>query len=211
MGHLEEGNADAIWFCSNDKPNIFLIGDSIRLGYEPMLRDTFGEEANIYGPEKTNCRSSQFVATSLVWWSNMFDFPKKVDVVHFNCGHWDAAHWFDYHEPITSLDEYEKNIRMIICFIKKVFPNAKIVFATTTPMNPEASVGAGSNPRSTEEIARYNAAAVKVAKEEGIYVNDLNSFCKDWGGECYADYCHYTNESYKLIAEEIKRYIKEIL
>ena len=211
MSHLEEGNANAIWFCSDDKPNIFLIGDSIRLGYEPMLREAFGDEVNIFSPTDTNCRSSQYVATSLGLWANQFDFPKKVDVIQFNCGHWDAAHWLFYPEPVTSLAEYEKNIRMIIYIIKKVYPEAKIVFATTTPMNPEDPVGVSMNPRSTEEISRYNAAAIKVAKEEGVYINDLNNFCKNWGAECYADYCHYTKEAYKLIAEEVKRFIKEII
>lgn len=211
MGHLEEGHANAVWFCSDDKPNIFLIGDSIRLGYEPALREAFGDEVNIFSPTNENCRTSQHIATSLGLWSNKFDFPKKVDIVQFNCGHWDAAHWFFYPESVTSLAEYEKNIRMIIYIIKKVYPGAKIVFATTTPMNPEDPVGVSMNPRSTEEISRYNAAAVKVATEEGVYVNDLNSFCKDWGAEYYSDYCHYTKDSYKLIAEEVKRYVKTIL
>ena len=210
MGYLEEGNADAIWLCSNKKTNILLLGDSIRLGFEPLFKELTENEFSVFSPDE-NCCMSQNIIISLKRWSNMFDFPEKVDVIHFNCGHWDAAHWLNSSEPVTSVGEYEKNIGIIIDILKRLFPNAKIIFATTTPMNPVDPIGHSENPRTNPDIDIYNTVGAKEAKEHGIYVNDLNSFCRGWGEEAYADYCHFTKESYKKIAEYTAKFIKDIL
>ena len=53
------------------------------------------------------------------------------------------------------------------------FPNAKIIFALTTPMDPDGSIGL--NPRTNCEIRVYNFIASKVMKRLGVYVNDLYS------------------------------------
>ena len=149
-----------------------------------------------------NCANSQNVLINLGWWRK---FASKPAVIQFNCGHWDAAHWDGDDEPITSVGEYARNVRLIIRRLRRYYPNAKLVYATTTPMNPSGVKG--GNRRTTEEIRRYNAAAVAVAKAEGIAVNDLFALVEKWPAGDYADYCHFSpaaNERLgKAVAERL--------
>ena len=200
MNYIENGNADVEFICSKDKPNIFLIGDSIRLGYCETVKNTISDIANVFYVGD-NCRNTQYVITNLCGWQHKFNCPQLVDIVHFNCGHWDIAHWSGSDASLTSEDEYSKNINTIIVMLRKLFVNAKIVFATTTPMNP----------RTNSEIERYNRIAVNVAESNGISVNDLNEFCRDWDSRYYADYCHFTKTAFECLGKEISLRLKNYL
>ena len=208
MNYVENGASEAVFKCSDTKKNIFLIGDSIRKGYCAYTKKALQERAEVFYFDD-NCRSSQYIIFSMKRWVGMFDDRSKVDVVQFNCGHWDIAHWNRYPVPLTSEAEYEKNLEMILFLIRELFPNAKIVMATTTPMN--LGDDGGVNPRSNTEIARYNKIVLQVAKKNGIPVNDLAAFTRDWGVEAFADYCHFTSEANKAlgieVAEQLKKYL----
>ena len=138
MNYVENGNASWQFMCDDKKPNIFLIGDSIRRGYCETVKAELRDIASVFYCDD-NCRSTQYIIFSLRQWANSFSDREKVDIVQFNCGHWDVAHWNGYEHPLTSENEYAKNIKMIIVTLKEFFPNAKIVFATTTSMNPNGS------------------------------------------------------------------------
>ena len=53
------------------------------------------------------------------------------------------------------------------------FPHAAIIFALTTPMNPDGNIGL--NPRTNREIEKYNAVAGEVMRKLGVTVNDGSS------------------------------------
>ena len=92
MNYIEDGNSNVEFKCSKTKKNIFLIGDSIRLGYCKTVKNELSDVAEVFYVNE-NCRNTQFVITNLRKWQKMFDDTTRVDVVQFNCGHWDAAHW----------------------------------------------------------------------------------------------------------------------
>jgi len=202
--------SNAVFRCSEGKPNIFLIGDSIRLGYCETVKNELSDKAEVFY-FSDNCKSTQYVIFNMRRWAEMFDDPDKVDLIHFNCGHWDVAHWNRYDLPLTGENEYAKNIEMIIALLKDFFPNAKLVFATTTPMNPDGGDTGGYDTRTSEAIAQYNKIAAGVVKEHGISVNDLNSFVKDWDSTHYKDICHFTDSAYVTIGKEVARKLHEIL
>ena len=208
MNFVENGNSSVAFVCSDTKKNIFLIGDSIRKGYCSYVKEALKEKAEVFYFDD-NCRSSQYIIFSMKRWVGMFDDRSKVDVVQFNCGQWDTAHWNGYEYSLTSESEYEKNIRMIIFFIKKFFPNATVVFATTSPMNPEEP--ACLNPRSNAEVNRYNEIALEVTKDCDIPVIDVHAFMKDWESSKFKDVCHLTDPSYKelgnFVAEQLEKFI----
>ena len=139
----------------------------------------------------------------------MFDFKSKVDLVQFNFGHWDAAHWSGYDEPLTDKNAYAKNIKMTVWLIKKHFPNAKIDFATTTPMNPQCDEA--TNPRTTEYINELNDIARELADECGYTVNDLFEISKSWQNDKFRDYCHFTDEASEVLGKAVAEYIKNII
>lgn len=205
---MENGNSSVVFKCNDSKKNIFLIGDSIRKGYCETVKNTLSDDAEVFYFDD-NTRSSQYIIFNLKKWANMFDDTSKVDIVHFNCGQWDVAHWNGYEFSLTSVDEYAKNIRAIIVLLKKFFPNAKLIFATTTPMNPDGGSTSGVNPRSCEEIDRYNSVAVKVAREHGVIINDLNGHMKSWTSEYYIDTCHLTPSAFALLGKEVARVLKK--
>ena len=175
-------------------PEILLLGDSIRQLYCPYTEEALRGKAEVKWPVKENCQSSQNILISLARWRGLVASPK---VVQFNCGHWDAAHWDGDAEPLTSVEEYARNVRQIIRRIRLYWPEAKIVFATTTKMNPSGKQG--RNVRTTESIRLYNAAAVKVAQEEGIAVNDLFAATEKWPASDFKDYCHFNKEASKRL------------
>lgn len=202
--HTEDGHAIKQFVCSDTKKNVFLIGDSIRRGYCDMTRKALANVAEVFFVED-NCKNTQNVITSLNVWANMFSDCNKVDVVHFNCGHWDVAHWCGAEFSLTSEAEYRKNLQIIIYLISTLFPNAKIVFATTTTMNPNGQQGV--NVRTNEDIVRYNDIAKLVMIENDIEINDLFAITKEWDSLHYEDYCHFTAESNLILGKAVAKTI----
>ena len=89
------------------------------------------------------------------------------------------------------------------------FPNAKIMFATTTPMNPNTPKVIINN-RTTKEIMAYNKRAKKTCKKLNVPVNDLFELAITWGEEMFKDYCHLQDDGYKLLAKQVSSEIKKL-
>ncbi len=208
MNWVENGNASVEFVCRADKKNVFLIGDSIRRGCCQTVKEELADCAEVFFVSD-NCRSSQYIIFSIKKWAAMFDHPEMVDLVQFNCGQWDAAHFNGTEEPLTSLPEYARNIGMIIGLIRRFFVNAEIVFATTSKMNPdEESIRVAANPRTNAEIDAYNAEAVRVCRERGIVINDLNAFMADFTSDCFKDLCHLTPTYFAVLGREVARFLR---
>lgn len=205
MIHIEEWKTNKQFICSNNKKNVFLIGDSIRLQYCAMTREKLSDVAEVFYVDD-NCRNTQYVITRLNGWADMFSDPTCVDLVHFNCGHWDIAHWGGSEHSLTSEAEYARNLQIIIDMISKLFPRAKIVFATSTTMNPNGQVGL--NPRTNSEVSRYNEIAKAVASKNNIAINDLFAVTKEWDSSCYNDHAHLTDQASIVLGQTIATTIK---
>lgn len=201
-GIKETGNIDIV----HNKKNVFLIGDSIREGYCETVKKELYDIANVVYPND-NCRFTQYVLIRLYDWSKPYQ-DLNMDLVHFNCGHWDVAHWNGEEESLNDIETYCGNIKRIIKRLKTIFPNAKIIFATTTAMNPNGSIGI--NPRSNEEICRYNAAVRKILPED-VYINDLYKLTSTYNEDKYADYCHFTKSAFEGLGIEVANYIRKLI
>lgn len=206
MGYLEDGNVAALELDYDPKKDsILLIGDSIRMGYCKTVRAQLADVANVFYPAE-NCRNTQNVITNLNAWSKQFP-ADEIGIVQFNCGHWDVAHWSGDEESLTSADEYRRNIQMIIRLLRKFFPKAKLVFATTTAMNPSGIVGV--NPRYNDEIELYNRIAVEVASQSGVAVNDLYAITKTYTTEMYRDHCHLTEPTSEALGKAVADFLRQ--
>jgi hypothetical protein len=208
MGYLEDGNVTTtVTGYDRSKPGIFLIGDSIRMGYCKTVSEQLSDVANVFYPAE-NCRNTQNVITSLLAWSR--EFPADdIRLVQFNCGQWDAAHWNGDEEPLTTPEEYRRNIRTIIRLLRRFFPNAKLVFATTTAMNPNGIVGV--NPRTNEQIELYNQIATQVAKEANIAINDLNAITKTYTEDMFRDHCHLTVAAFEKLGTAVAVLLRQMI
>lgn len=166
--------------------NVLLIGDSIRMGYDQALAKTLEGTANVYFPEE-NCRFASYVLRYIHEYKALIK-DGSVDVVHWNAGLWDCLRLFE-EEPHTPIDIYTYYIDRICTRIKKVFPNAQVVFATSTRVQTDKM---GKNfKRYNEEIEKYNDAAVAVVKKHGFTVNDLYAVSATLPDNAHSDPVHY--------------------
>ncbi|MBQ8759597.1 MAG: SGNH/GDSL hydrolase family protein [Clostridia bacterium] len=166
--------------------NVLLVGDSIRMGYDKSVKKTLEGRANVIFPVE-NCRFACYLLRSF---HDYFEGIKgdDFDVVHWNAGLWDCLRLFE-EEPHTPIDVYTYYIDRICKRIKKLCPNARVIFATSTSVQSEKMDV--NFKRYNEEIEEYNSAAVEVVKKYGFEVNDLYCLSKTLPDEAHSDPVHY--------------------
>ena len=188
---------------------IYLIGDSIRLGYDSRVRELLAGEAILYW-SMDNARYVNYTLRCLHEWAGADCDPEKVDLVHWNNGLWDVLHVLGDPLPQTTPDVYRQGLTRIIGRIRKVFPNAKIVFATTTSVIEERLKP--SFYRKNSEIEQYNAIAREVMAENGVEIDDLYPVARNMSDDWHAeDGVHYTPEGYQALAESVAARLRELL
>lgn len=166
--------------------NVLLIGDSIRMGYDKAVKKTLEGKANVYFPED-NCRFASYILRYIHEYTSLVK-DGDVDVVHWNAGLWDCLRLFE-EEPHTPIDVYAYYIDRICIRIKKIFPNAMVIFATSTRVQSEKMQK--NFKRYNEEIEKYNEAAIHVVKKHGFAVNDLYAVSATLPDEAHSDPVHY--------------------
>lgn len=184
---------------------VFLVGDSIRIGYDSYVRELLEDEVQLYWSDD-NARFVQYTLRYVGEWAKKDCDPEKIDLVHWNNGLWEVLRLLG-DEPQTPIGEYEANLKRIVRRMRKVFPNAKIIFGLTTSvieerMNPDFK-------RYNRDIEAYNAVARRVMEQEGIEVNDLYTVAKTMSDDWHAlDGTHYTEEGYKALAAQVAAAIR---
>lgn len=166
--------------------NVLLIGDSIRMGYDKAVKKTLEGKANVYFPEE-NCRFAAYVLRYVHEYQALAK-GEHIDVIHWNAGLWDNLRLFG-EEPHTPIDVYAYYIERVCIRIKKCFPDAKVVFATSTRVQSE-KMGKDFK-RYNEEIEQYNDVAVAIVKKYGFDVNDLYAVSAALPDEAHSDPVHY--------------------
>ncbi|MGJ8592747.1 MAG: SGNH/GDSL hydrolase family protein [Aquaticitalea sp.] len=164
-------------------PKIFIYGDSISIGYTEYVRESLKGKACVYRLHINGQSSNEFMERMEKLRHTMFQpFLKdgwnfEWDVIHFNVGLHDLKylHGKELNKvdgtQVSSIEVYEKNLNDNIQYLKETYPNAKLIFATTTP------VPVGEPGRVTGDAIKYNEVALQVMKGyPEIIVNDLYTF-----------------------------------
>ena len=173
------GSFDGLYAQSTEEkiPKVLVIGDSISLGYTPVLQGMLYQQVDIVRPTTRgggwiNCQGTKLGATKIVEWLSKDDF----DVIHFNFGLHDLKHVHPEtgknsedptHPQQANIEEYENNLRAIVAKLKAT--DAKLIFATTTPY-PDTP---GGPLRRSDQPAKYNEVAIQIMKENKVRVNVL--------------------------------------
>lgn len=183
---------------------VVLLGDSIRQGYEPTVRAALAEDAFVWSPNDNGQHSTNLLLNAWLW-----VVTQQPAVLHLNAGMWDTRRVVRG-EPgnVVPLPVYRDNVARLITVAQRHTP-ARVIWATTTPVHDEQAnawhcrVGLGG--RDGSEIARYNAAAVEVARELGAAVNDLHAVVQRHGPETIrsADGVHYTEQGYAVLGAAV--------
>ncbi|MFC1760844.1 SGNH/GDSL hydrolase family protein [Planctomycetota bacterium] len=202
-------------------PNVLIYGDSISIGYTQRVRAKIEGQANVYRLYHNEGNSKSFIPMMTKMHNTMRDeqldkpWTFQWDVIHFNVGLHDlTVRELDQengkHVSVTPIDVYKKNFSDVVTYLQQLAPNAKLIFATTTPV-PEGTVGP---TRIAGDAQRYNAAAFEVLrKTPDIAVNDLFSFTKlnhpEWWSE--PGNVHYNETGKNAQGDEVARVILEKL
>lgn len=213
----------AFLYVENDRslPNVFIYGDSISIAYTPIVRELLEDKANVYRLHVNGGDSSSFVSKMDTLRSTMEDrsleghWTHEWDLIQVNVGLHDLKYVNEKSkldkvngEQVSSLDEYEKNLRKIISYLKREHAEAKLVFALTTPV-PDGEAG-----RHAGDAERYNQVALKVLKSHPeIVINDLFAFTKPHHAEWWTrpGNVHFNQAGIRAQGEEVARVIESLL
>lgn len=176
---------------------LLLIGDSVQMLYRNDVKRMLQGRMQVVSPED-NCRFSLYTLRYLFEWEQLCGDPMNVAAVHWNNGLWDVTRRTKDGEPLVSKDEYARNLERIIVELRSRFPNAKIIWATITPVN--SLFDAIDN----RDIDEYNEVALRIMNAYGIRINDLHSVIRAHPEYISDDdYIHETEEGSHALAQKV--------
>ena len=199
-----------------DLPLVLLIGDSISIGYTPVVQDILKGTAAVFRPllgngDPENCNGTTYGVRNIDRWIG----EKKWDVIHFNFGLHDIKHvdpktgegTTGKDDPLQAdIKQYSRNMKLIVGRLRST--GAKLIFAATTPV-PDGPL---SPLREPENVMAYNAAAERIMRKRNIPVNDLYSVALPRLKEIQRpDNVHFTEEGYGVLAQEVANSIRLFL
>jgi acyl-CoA thioesterase-1 len=194
------------------QPKVLILGDSISIGYYPLVKDLMKGKADVMRPFKANksaenCQGTTYGIQHIDRWIG----NTKWDVIHFNFGLHDLKHV----DPMTGKNsdsakdprqaepkKYKRNLKIIT---KKLLDTkAKLIYATTTPYPKEV----GGPVRVYGDAEKYNKMAKKIMKKYDIPVNDLYSFVLPQMTELQrTNNVHFSKKGNRALAEEVVKQI----
>jgi lysophospholipase L1-like esterase len=183
---------------------LLLIGDSICLNSEKYIKENLEGVITLHSPPE-NCESSNKVRKLLETWLS----GKNVDIVHINCGLHDVRYDPGCDHPVSTKGQYEVNLNII--FRKLAEYGAKIIWATSTPIDEKVHNETKVSRRYLKDIAEYNKISINLAKKFSFKVNDLFSKVSniDLGEILLPDGIHFNEAGNAKIGELVSKVIKE--
>lgn len=181
---------------------VFLLGDSIRLGYRKYAALALDDVAHVYSSDD-NGRFVQYTLRYVHEWAANCGCREQVDVVHWNNGLWDACLWDG--GMLTPLAQYREGLARLARHIHALFPRARIIFALTTPVGPE------NDHIRNEDILRMNRAAREVLTPMGIRINDLHAVVEAHPEYICADHTHMTPEGFRALGQAVADAVRKAL
>lgn len=192
------------------KPRVLILGDSISMGYTPIVQKLLDGEAVVVRPthargDAENCEGTNRGVAELERWLALGG--GHWDVIHFNFGlhdlkHVDAAKGQNSDDPRdprqAEPERYELQLRQIVERLQKT--GAQLVFATTTPVPP-----GGVRPyRDLADPALYNAIARRVMDDHHVPIDDLYGLVEPRIGELLPKpNVHFEAKGYELLADQV--------
>ncbi len=177
---------------STGLPRVLLIGDSITRSYYPAV------EAKLKG--RAFCAR---IATSkavgdpaLLRQLATFIPEENFDIIHFNIG----MHGWDYSEA-----DYQKYLPELLRVIRKSAPNAKLIWASTTPVRVDRDPGA-TNAR----ITARNQIAQRFFTAQHVPIDDLWTAMQSYP-QFHSDDVHFNKDGVAILAAQVAAEIEKLL
>jgi lysophospholipase L1-like esterase len=199
----------ATWDEPADLPVVVLIGDSIRIGYEPFVAQELQGKARVVSPGQENGGDSANVLKNLERWA----VSPQPAVIHLNCGLHDLKIDRQTGAHQVEPDAYRDNLGEIRRRLERE-TTARLIFATTTPVIEERHKANKPFDRFQADVARYNGIAREVMGQgEGFLINDLHASASglDLGEALVNDGVHFTPQASRVLAETVAVAIERAL
>jgi len=188
---------------------VFYSGDSIRIFSQDYVKEALKDKAEVYTHFENATCSMYGVARFANWITDVKLDYKDVDIIHFNHGIWDCCYWWGDDRSLSTPELYAENLERLVKQMKRLCPQAKLIFATTTPRNPSGVQG--PNLIYEEDVQRYNAAAIAVMEKYDVEINDLHALMEDKDESYWRDHVHFAEKGAKLIGETVASVIEKYL
>lgn len=190
-------------------PRILLLGDSISEGIWVQTEHMYGTLANIH-TAPTNCGGFDKYLERLTTWLGDCAW----DLIQFNVG----MHFHPQED--TGLTPYMEQFEWVIAKLREHSPDAKIVFALTTP-SPFDSKDTYPDPETCPNydlfhpegfVTELNQVARQLAEKLNVTVNDRYSAILPYLGK-YQNPCdiHYALRGYRVMAKSDWKVFSDLL
>jgi acyl-CoA thioesterase-1 len=182
-------------------PRVLLIGDSIREGYQEVVKQQLAGKADVAA---IPC-NGEYTGTGL---KNLDQWlgDAKWAVIHFNWGLWDMYGW-EYAKEDRSPAMYEERLESLVLRLEKT--GAKLVWATTTPVCTAAETTMLERFNTELKISpdterQYQNAALRVMNKHHIQIDDLHGLMAPEVSKFAAgpDNVHYTEAGYAMLGKQ---------
>ncbi len=188
------------------KPKVLLLGDSIRLSYQPMVKEMLQGDAKVVGPAE-NCQFSLHTLASLPRWLDELGEP---DIVHWNNGLHDVGHNPDRSPVQIPVEIYRMTLDFILRALMET--KAQVIWATSTPVHPKRPFSDDQWSWRKKEIDLYNSVALALMTERGVPINDLHTLvASDVDQYLGEDLIHLSEAGKELCARAVVSAIKTYL
>ena len=179
-------------------PRLLLIGDSIVRDYYPEVEKRLAGNAFV-----GRLATSRFVADPVLLKEIALVLDgTKFEVIHFNNG----MHGWQHSEA-----EYRKSFPLFLAAIKSHAPQAKLIWATTTPLRDGKAVTYDTQAEySDERVAARNAIAAEIVTAQKIPIDDLNTAMRGHP-EYHSDDVHFNNQGVQVQAAQVAAKVENLL
>jgi lysophospholipase L1-like esterase len=179
-------------------PRVLLIGDSITRDYYPEVEKQLAGKAFV-----ARLATSRFVGDPVLLKEiELVLDGTKFDVIHFNNG----MHGWQHTEV-----DYQKALPAFLKTIQAHAPNAKLIWAATTPLRDGKDISYDPKAEySDERIAARNAIAAKIMSAQKIPTNDLNAAMRGHP-EYHSDNIHFNSQGIQIQAAQVSAEVEKLL
>src|SRR3981081_994778 len=175
-------------------PNVLLLGDSITRSYFPQVTKDLSGIANVYLMASSTSVGDPRLPNQIAEFASLYRV--SFAVVHFNNG----LPGRGYTER-----QFKSGFPIFLEAIRALPGRGKLIWATITPVKPEASNGA-SNPR----IEARNAIARGFIDEEGIPVDDQHALMTQHA-DLFEDAFHFNQAGSAMMGVQAAAIIKRAI
>ncbi len=126
----------------------------------------------------------------------------KFDVIHFNNG----MHGWQHSEA-----EYRKAFPQFVAAIRAHAPQAKLIWASTTPLRDGKAVTYDTQAEySDERVAARNVIAAEIVTAHAIPIDDLNAAVRGHP-EYHSDNVHFNSQGIEIQAAQVAVQVEKLL